>query len=208
MKEVVYIIDDDASVREGVGELIRSVGLGVQTFASSQEFLDSKRPDAPGCIILDVRLPGRSGLESQKVLQNQSIPLPVIFISAHGDVPISVRAMKSGAIEFLTKPLREQELLDAVHAGIERDRARRQEAELIADLRTRYDSLTAREREIMHLVVTGSMNKQIAAQAGLSEVTVKVHRAHVMQKMRARSLVDLVRMADSLGVTTQSARTK
>ena len=208
MKEVVYIIDDDASVREGVGELIRSVGLGVQTFASSQEFLDSKRPDAPGCIILDVRLPGRSGLEFQKVLQNLSIQLPVIFISAHGDVPISVRAMKSGAIEFLTKPLREQELLDAVHAGIERDRARRQEAELIADLRTRYDSLTAREREIMHLVVTGSVNKQIAAQAGLSEITVKVHRGHVMQKMRAKSLVDLVRMSDSLSVTTNPARTK
>ena len=208
MKEVVYIIDDDASVREGVGELIRSVGLGVQTFASSQEFLDSKRPDAPGCIILDVRLPGRSGLEFQKVLQNLSIPLPVIFISAHGDVPISVRAMKSGAIEFLTKPLREQELLDAVHAGIEQDRARRQEAELIAELRARYDSLTTREREMMHLVVTGSVNKQIAAQAGLSEITVKVHRGHVMQKMRAKSLVDLVRMADSLGVTAKPARVK
>jgi FixJ family two-component response regulator len=208
MKEVVYIIDDDASVREGVGELIRSVGLGVQTFASSQEFLDSKRPDAPGCIILDVRLPGRSGLEFQKVLQNLSIPLPVIFISAHGDVPISVRAMKFGAIEFLTKPLREQELLDAVHAGIEQDRARRQEAELLAELRGRYDSLTAREREMMHLVVTGSVNKQIAAQAGLSEITVKVHRGHVMQKMRARSLVDLVRMADSLGVTAKPARVK
>jgi FixJ family two-component response regulator len=208
MEEVVYIIDDDASVREGVGELIRSVGLGVQTFASSQEFLDSKRADAPGCIILDVRLPGRSGLEFQKVLQNLSIQLPVIFISAHGDVPISVRAMKSGAIEFLTKPLREQELLDAVHAGIEQDRARRQEAELIADLRTRYDSLTAREREIMHLVVTGRVNKQIAAQAGLSEITVKVHRGHVMQKMRAKSLVDLVRMSDSLSVTTNPVRTK
>ena len=208
MKEVVYIIDDDASVREGLGDLLRSVGLGVQTFASSQEFLDSKRPDAPGCIILDVRLPGRSGLEFQSVLQNLSIQLPVIFISAHGDVPISVRAMKSGAIEFLTKPLREQELLDAVHAGIERDRARRQEAELIAELRARYDSLTAREREIMNLVVTGRVNKQIAAQAGLSEITVKVHRGHVMQKMRAKSLVDLVRMADSLGVTTKPARTK
>jgi FixJ family two-component response regulator len=208
MKEVVYIIDDDASVREGVGELIRSVGLGVQTFASSQEFLDSKRPDVPGCIILDVRLPGRSGLEFQKVLQSLSIPLPVIFISAHGDVPISVRAMKSGAIEFLTKPLREQELLDAVHAGIEQDRARRQEGELIAELRARYDSLTAREREMMHLVVTGSVNKQIAAQAGLSEITVKVHRGHVMQKMRAKSLVDLVRMADSLGVSAKSARGK
>jgi FixJ family two-component response regulator len=208
MEEVVYIIDDDASVRRGLGDLLRSVGLGVQTFESSQEFLDSKRPDAPGCIILDVRLPARSGLEFQKVLQNLSIPLPVIFISAHGDVPISVRAMKSGAIEFLTKPLREQELLDAVHAGIEQDRARRQEAELIAELRARYDSLTAREREMMHLVVTGSVNKQIAAQAGLSEITVKVHRGHVMQKMRAKSLVDLVRMADSLGVTAKPARVK
>lgn len=208
MKEVVYIVDDDASVRDGLGDLLRSVGLGVQTFASSQEFLDSKRVDAPGCLILDVRLPGRSGLEFQKVLQDLSIQLPVIFISAHGDVPISVRAMKSGAIEFLTKPLREQELLDAVHAGIEQDRARRQEAELIADLRARYDSLTTREREMMHLVVTGSVNKQIAAQAGLSEITVKVHRGHVMQKMRAKSLVDLVRMADSLGVTTKPARVK
>jgi len=208
MKEVVYIVDDDASVRDGLGDLLRSVGLGVQTFASSQEFLDSKRADAPGCLILDVRLPGRSGLEFQKVLQDLSIQLPVIFISAHGDVPISVRAMKSGAIEFLTKPLREQELLDAVHAGIEQDRARRQEAELIADLRARYDSLTTREREMMHLVVTGSVNKQIAAQAGLSEITVKVHRGHVMQKMRAKSLVDLVRMADSLGVTTKPARVK
>jgi FixJ family two-component response regulator len=208
MKEVVYIVDDDASVREGLGDLLRSVGLVVQTFASSQEFLDSKRPDAPSCIILDVRLPGRSGLEFQSVLNNLGIQFPVIFISAHGDVPISVRAMKSGAIEFLTKPLREQELLDAVYAGIEQDRARRQEAELIAELRTRYDSLTPREREIMHLVVTGSVNKQIAAQAGLSEVTVKVHRAHVMQKMRAKSLVHLVRMADSLGVATKPERAK
>ena len=208
MQDVVYIIDDDVSVREGVGDLLRSVGLDVHTFASGQEFLDAKRTDAPGCIILDVRLPGRSGLELQKMLQTLSIQLPVIFISAHGDVPISVRAMKSGAIEFLTKPLREQELLDAVHAGIERDRARRQEAELIADLRARYDSLTPREREIMQLVVAGSVNKQIAGQAGLSEVTVKVHRGHVMQKMRAKSLVDLVRMADRLGITAKPARAK
>ena len=208
MKEVVYIIDDDASVRRGLGDLLRSVGLGVQTFESSQEFLDSKRSDAPSCIILDVRLPGRSGLDFQSVLQNLGIHLPVIFVSAHSDIPISVRAMKSGAIEFLTKPLREQELLDAVHAGIERDRARRQEAELIAELQARYDSLTPREREIMNLVVTGRVNKQIAAQADLSEVTVKVHRGHVMQKMGAKSLVDLVRMADSLGVTTKPTRTK
>ena len=206
MKEVVYIIDDDASVREGLGDLLRSVGLDVHTFVSGQEFLDAKRADVPGCIVLDVRLPGRSGLDLQKMLQTLSIQLPVIFISAHSDIPISVRAMKAGAIEFLTKPVREQELLDAVHAGIERDRARRQETELVADLRARYDSLTVREREIMHLVVAGSVNKQIAGQAGLSEVTVKVHRGHVMQKMRARSLVDLVRMADALGITAPARR--
>ena len=206
MKEVVYIIDDDASVREGLGDLLRSVGLDVHTFVSGQEFLDAKRADVPGCIVLDVRLPGRSGLDLQKMLQTLSIQLPVIFISAHSDIPISVRAMKAGAVEFLTKPVREQELLDAVHAGIERDRARRQETELVADLRARYDSLTVREREIMHLVVAGSVNKQIAGQAGLSEVTVKVHRGHVMQKMRARSLVDLVRMADALGITAPARR--
>ncbi|MBB3350469.1 FixJ family two-component response regulator [Rhizobium sp. BK049] len=208
MKEIVYIIDDDASVREGLGDLLRSVGLDVLTFASSQEFLDSKRPDVPGCIILDVRLPGRSGLEFQSMLTSLGIELPVIFISAHSDIPISVRAMKAGAIEFLTKPLREQELLDAAYAGIERDCARRQEVALIAELRSRYDSLTPREREIMNLVVAGSVNKQIAAQVGLSEVTVKVHRGHVMQKMQARSLVDLVRMADSLGSTTKPAWVK
>ncbi|MBB4575665.1 response regulator transcription factor [Rhizobium lentis] len=201
MKEIVYIIDDDASVREGLGDLLRSVGLEVLTFASSQEFLDSTRPDVPGCIILDVRLPGRSGLEFQSMLTSLGIELPVIFISAHSDIPISVRAMKAGAIEFLTKPLREQELLDAAYAGIERDCARRQEVALIAELRSRYDSLTPREREIMNLVVAGSVNKQIAAQVGLSEVTVKVHRGHVMQKMQARSLVDLVRMADGLGLS-------
>ncbi|EJC83229.1 response regulator [Rhizobium leguminosarum bv. trifolii WSM2297] len=205
MKEIVYIIDDDVSVREGLGDLLRSVGLEVLTFASSQEFLDSKRPDVPGCLILDVRLPGRSGLEFQSMLTSLGIELPVIFISAHSDIPISVRAMKAGAIEFLTKPLREQELLDAAYAGIERDCARRQEVALIAELQSRYNSLTPREREIMHLVVAGSVNKQIAAEVGLSEVTVKVHRGHVMRKMQARSLVDLVRMADSLGLTTKPA---
>ena len=203
MKEIVYIIDDDTSVREGLGDLLRSVRLEVLTFASSQEFLDSKRPDVPGCIILDVRLPGRSGLEFQGMLTSLGIELPVIFISAHSDIPISVRAMKAGAIEFLTKPLREQELLDAAYAGIQRDCARRQEVALIAELRSRYDSLTPREREIMNLVVAGSVNKQIAAQVGLSEVTIKVHRGHVMQKMQARSLVDLVRMADGLGLSTK-----
>ena len=203
MKEIVYIIDDDTSVREGLGDLLRSVRLEVLTFASSQEFLDSKRPDVPGCIILDVRLPGRSGLEFQGMLTSLGIELPVIFISAHSDIPISVRAMKAGAIEFLTKPLREQELLDAAYAGIQRDCARRQEVALIAELRSRYDSFKPREREIMNLEVAGSVNKQIAAQVGLSEVTIKVHRGHVMQKMQARSLVDLVRMADGLGLSTK-----
>jgi len=204
---IVFIIDDDISVREGISDLLRSVGLGVQTFASTQEFVNSKRPDAPGCIILDVRLPGRSGLELQQSLGQLGIRLPVIFISAHGDIPISVRAMKSGAMEFLTKPIHEQELLDAVQAGIERDRANRQDNALATELRARFDSLTSREREIMSLVVSGNLNKQIGFQTGLSEMTVKVHRSHVMQKMQAKSLVDLVRMADKLGVSAPKAKT-
>ncbi len=198
---VVFIIDDDVSVRRGASELMRSVGLGVQAFESTQEFLESQRPDAPGCIVLDVRLRGPSGLEFQELLNNLNIKLPIIFISGHSDIPISVRAMKSGAIEFLTKPLREQELLDAVHTGIERDRARRQEDALVANLRARFDLLTPREREIMRLVVAGRVNKQIASEVSLSDVTVKVHRSHIMQKMQAKSLVDLVRMADKLGIS-------
>ena len=203
---IVFIIDDDISVREGLSDLLRSVGLGVKAFDSTQAFLDSKRPDVPGCIVLDLRLPGRSGLEFQQTLSKLDIHLPVIFISAHGDISISVRAIKSGAIEFLTKPLHEQEVLDAVQAGIERDRARRQEDALTTELKARFDSLTAREREIMNLVVTGNLNKQIGFAAGLSEMTVKVHRSHVMQKMQAKSLVDLVRMADTLGVTKTKSK--
>lgn len=202
-RPVVFVIDDDASVREGVKDLLRSVGLDVESFGSTQEFLASKRPDAPGCIVLDVRLPGASGLEVQRELMKSSIQLPIIFISGHGDIPMSVRAMKSGAIEFLTKPLREQELLDAVQAGIERDRARRQEAKLVAELQERLKSLTSREQEVLALVVTGQPNKQIAAQLDLSEQTVKVHRGQIMRKMRAKSLVDLVRMSDKLGVSTR-----
>jgi FixJ family two-component response regulator len=202
-RPVVFVIDDDASVRDGVADLIRSVGLDVESFGSAQEFLASQRPDAPGCIVLDVRLPGASGLEVQRELMKSSIHLPIIFISGHGDIPMSVRAMKSGAIEFLTKPLREQELLDAVQAGIEHDRARRREAKLVAELRERFKSLTSREHEVLALVVTGRPNKQIAAQLELSEQTVKVHRSQIMRKMRAKSLVDLVRMADKLGVSTQ-----
>jgi FixJ family two-component response regulator len=202
---VVFVIDDDASVRDAIADLLQSIGVEVKTFRSAQEFLQSKRPDVPGCIVLDVRLPGPSGLEFQRTLKKSNIHLPIIFISGHGDIPMSVRAMKSGAIEFLTKPLREQELLDAIQTGIERDRARRQEAKVVDELQERFDSLTPREREVLALVVTGRRNKQIAAQAKLSEMTVKVHRSQIMRKMRAKSLVDLVRMADALGVTNRKS---
>ncbi len=207
MKEdqpVVYVIDDDASVRDGVADLLRSVGLGVQAFGSTQEFLQRERADAPGCIVLDVRLPGASGLEFQRTLTKAGVHLPIIFISGHGDIPMSVRAMKSGAIEFLTKPLHEQELLDAVQAGIARDRARRQEAAVVGEVRERFDSLTLRERDVFMLIITGRPNKQVAAQLALSEMTVKVHRSQIMRKMRAKSLVDLVRMADTLGVSPRT----
>jgi FixJ family two-component response regulator len=204
-RPIVFVIDDDASVRDSVTDLLRSVGLDAQAFGSPQEFLDSTRSDAPGCIVLDVRLPGSSGLEFQRVLTDSMVQLPVIFISAHGDIPMSVRAMKSGAIEFLTKPLHEQQLLDAIQAGIERDRNRRREANVVAELQRRFGSLTPREREVLTLVVTGSPNKQIAARAQLSEMTVKVHRSQIMRKMQAKSLVDLVRMADKLGVSTRKA---
>jgi FixJ family two-component response regulator len=200
---VVFVIDDDSSVRDAIVDLLHSVGLEVQSFRSAHEFLESKRPDAPGCIVLDVRLPGSSGLELQRTLNDSNIHLPIIFISGHGDIPMSVRAMKSGAIEFLTKPPPEQALLDAVQTGIERDRARRREARVVAELQERFDSLTPRERDVLALVVTGRRNKQIAAQAKLSEMTVKVHRSQIMRKMRAKSLVDLVRMADALGVSTR-----
>ena len=198
---VAFVIDDDAMVRDAVADLLRSVGLGVQAFGSTQEFLQSKRPNAPGCIVLDVRLPGASGLEFQRTLTESNIQLPVIFITGHGDISMSVRAMKSGAIEFLTKPLREQELLDAVQAGIERDRARRQQGQLVAELQERLKSLTSREREVLSLVITGRPNKQIGYELGLSEMTVKVHRSQIMRKMRAKSLVELVRMADKLGLS-------
>jgi len=204
-KPTVFIIDDDSSVREGVADLLRSIGLQVQSFASPQEFLDSKRPDAPGCLILDVRLPGPSGLELQGMLASSGIQLPIIFISGHGDIPMSVRAIKSGAIEFLTKPLHEQQLLDAVHAAIEQDRARREEAIALTELRLRFDTLTPREQEILVLVVSGRPNKQIAADLGLSEMTVKVHRSQVMHKTRAKSVIDLVRMTDKLGLSTHKA---
>jgi len=196
---VVFVIDDDPSVRATLAGLLRSVGLEVRPFGSTQEFLQSERPDAPGCLVLDVRLPGRSGLDFQRELGELSIQLPIVFITGHGDIPMSVRAMKAGAIEFLTKPFHDQELLDAIHLGIERDRARRRDAAAVAELRQRFDSLTPREREIMALVAAGRLNKQIAADLGVSEMTVKVHRGQVMRKMRAKSLAALVRMVDQLG---------
>jgi FixJ family two-component response regulator len=202
---IVYVIDDDESVREGVADLLRSVGHAVHGFRSGQEFLNTKRDDAPGCIVLDVRLPGTSGLEFQRTLTKSNIHLPIVFLSGHGDIAMSVRAIKSGAIEFLTKPVQEQQLLDAVQAGIEHDRERRRQARAFGELRERFDSLTPREREILGQIVTGRRNKQIAAQCGLSEMTVKVHRSQIMRKMAAGSVVDLVRMADTLGVTTKAS---
>jgi FixJ family two-component response regulator len=199
---VVYVIDDDASMRDSIEDLLHSMGYQVQTFGSAQEFYDSPRADAPGCIVLDVRLPGPSGLEFQRTLINSHIDLPIVFISGHGDIAMSVRAIKSGAIEFLTKPVHDQQLLDSVQAGVERDRARREEAGVVAGVRARFESLTPREREIFSFVVAGRRNKQIAADVGLSEMTVKVHRSHIMQKTGAKSVIDLARMADRLGVST------
>jgi FixJ family two-component response regulator len=197
---IVFVIDDDPSMRGALEDLIVSVGLEARPFASPQDFLQSKLPDAPGCLVLDVRLPGMSGLTFHKELARLGVALPVIFITGHGDIPMSVRAMKAGAVEFLTKPFHDQELLDAIHTAIERDRERRREALLVAELQERYATLTERERQIMSLVVVGRANKQIAAELNLSEMTVKVHRGQVMRKMHAGSLPELVRMADRLDV--------
>ena len=202
---VVFVIDDSPSVRDALDSLIRSVHLNVQAFGSIEEFLQFKRPDAPGCIVLDVRLPGLSGLDFQREMAKSNIDLSIIFITGHGDVPMSVRAIKAGAIEFLTKPFRDQDLLDAIYLGIERDRSRRQASAIIAVLRGHFASLTARERQVMLQVASGRPNKQIAAELKLSEVTVKVHRRHVMRKMKAKSLADLVRMADKLSDSPETA---
>lgn len=204
-KPVVFVIDDSPSVRDALDSLIRSVHLNVQSFGSIEEFLQFKRPDAPGCIVLDVRLPGLSGLDFQREMAKSNIDLPVIFITGHGDVLMSVRAIKAGAIEFLTKPFRDQDLLDAIYLGIERDRSRRQASAVVAVLRGHFASLTARERQVMLQVASGRPNKQIAAELKLSEVTVKVHRRHVMRKMKAKSLADLVRMADKLSDSPETA---
>jgi len=198
-RAVVFVIDDDPSMRLALEDLVSTVGLEVRTFAAPQEFLQSRPPDAPGCLVLDVRLPGMSGLTFHKELAKEGLALPVIFITGHGDIPMSVRAMKAGAVEFLTKPFHDQDLLDAIHAAIERDRTRRREAVRVAQLRERFATLTERERQIMVLVVIGRANKQIAAELTLSEMTVKVHRGQVMRKMHARSLPELVRMAVRLG---------
>jgi RNA polymerase sigma factor (sigma-70 family) len=200
---VVFIIDDDAGVRAAMQRLLKSVGLRSEAFAAAQDFLQRTPPDGPSCIILDVRLPGISGLELQRKLIDKDIHTPIIFITAHGDIPMTVRAMKSGAVEFLTKPFRDQDLLDAIQQALERDRLARQQQNEIAELQQRFGRLTARERQVIKLVIAGKPTKQIASELGTSEVTAKVHRSQVMHKMKAKSLVELGRMAEQLKVSTK-----
>jgi RNA polymerase sigma factor (sigma-70 family) len=205
-ESIVFVVDDDPSVRCAIERLIGTVGLQVQLFGSAQEFLASKLPNVPSCLVLDVRLPGSSGLALQRQLVEANVQIPIIFITAHGDVPMTVRAMKAGAVEFLTKPFHDQDLLDAIHLGLERDRGRRQQEAGLAALRERFESLSPREREVVSMVVSGMLNKQIAAQIGTAENTVKVHRSRAMEKMQANSLADLVKMIQRLQVSPSKSR--
>jgi FixJ family two-component response regulator len=204
-RAIVYVVDDDAAIRDALRSLLASMGMRVEVFGSAAEFLKSNLADAPSCLVLDVRLPGVSGLDFQAELTKANIQVPIIFITGHGDIPMTVRAMKAGAVEFLTKPIRDQDLLDAVQLGLDRDRARREAGKAVSAVRARYESLTPREQEVIALVTTGLMNKQIAAEMDVSEITAKVHRGNVMRKMGAKSLAELVRMADLLGIRRTQA---
>jgi FixJ family two-component response regulator len=197
---IVFVIDDDASMRRALTNLFQSVGLDVESFGSAPEMLQSKLPDVASCLVLDIRLPGVSGLDFQTELAKANIHIPIIFMTGHGDIPMTVRAMKGGAVDFLTKPFRDQDMLDAALAAIERDRNRREAEKIVANVQALFETLTSREREILALVASGLMNKQVAAEIGLAEITVKIHRGHIMKKMRARSLADLIRMAETLGI--------
>ena len=199
-ERIVFVIDDDVAMRETLGSLFRSVGLRVELFGSAREFARNKMPDAASCLVLDIRLPGVSGLDFQAELAEADIRIPIIFMTGHGDIPMSVKAMKAGAVDFLTKPFRDQDILDAVIRALERDQKRRDSDKAVSELRILFDSLTSREREVMTHVADGLMNKQIAARFGITEITVKVHRGHMMRKMKARSLIDLLEMADLLGI--------